>query len=242
MLRRLLEVRAGRPFPPKLRWILLGGAPPDEADVAAAEALGAVVCTTWGMTESAAQVVTRSPAAPRQPGVVGVPLPFVQVEPDPATGRLRLRGPQVGGDLLTADRGELRPDGAVVVHGRADRDERSGGRNVDPAAVERVLLAHPADAVAHVLGAPDPRLGELLVALVVPRAAAPQDLARFAAERLHPHDRPRRWLVVAALPRGPAGKLPAAAARALLERLAPLGPAAPRVALESGLPDIIGPP
>ncbi|MEZ4385540.1 MAG: AMP-binding protein, partial [Nannocystaceae bacterium] len=91
MLRRLVALRGGRRFPPTLRWILLGGAAADEADVAAAEALGATICPTWGMTESAAQAATRSPAQARVRGVVGPPLPFVTVA-RAADGRLALRG------------------------------------------------------------------------------------------------------------------------------------------------------
>lgn len=220
MLRRLVEARRGRPFPSTLRWILLGGSAPDEADIAAAEALGATVCTTWGMTESAAQVATRSPARPREPGVVGTALPFVQVR---ARGeRLVLSGPQIDGpegELVTQDRGEVRASGDVIVHGRADRVVISGGRNIDPAAVERVLLQHPAVAHAHVRGLDDPRLGQALVAFIAPRDPAPADLARFAAARLHPHDRPRHWALVRAIPIGAAGKVSAADSASLLAHL-----------------------
>ncbi|MBK8263643.1 MAG: acyl--CoA ligase [Nannocystis sp.] len=224
MLRRLLEVRGARRFPPTLRWILLGGAAADEGDIAAAEALGAVVCPTWGMTETAAQVATRSPARPRTPGVVGAPLPFVQVSVD-AEGRLIVDGPQVGGaPLRTQDRGEICPDGQVRVAGRLDRVVISGGRNIDPAAVERVLLAHPAVADVYVCGAPDERLGARLVAFVAWRGSeadgGPEALVRFAAARLHPHDRPRVWALLRALERGAAGKISAAYGDALVARLA----------------------
>src|SRR5690606_29645609 len=132
------------------------------------------------------------------------PLPFVRV--DEEAGRLVLEGPQVGGRLITADRGEVRPDGAVIVHGRADRAILSGGRTIDPAAIERVLAAHPRVAAVHVRGLADARLGQLVAAFVVPRPAddpgvrspAP-GLRAFAAARLHPHDRPRVWALCAAL-------------------------------------------
>jgi len=246
MLLRLLEARGGRRFPATLRWILLGGAAAEERDVAAAEALGAVICTTWGMTETAAQAATRSPARPRTPGVVGAPLPFVRVSAD-LEGRLVVEGPQVGGArLLTQDRGQICPDGQVRVLGRLDRVVISGGRNIDPAVVERVLLAHPGVSDVFVCGAPDERLGARLVAFVVPRwreqGGDLEDLGRFAAARLHPYDLPRRWALLGALERGAAGKISAAYAEELLARLTGViaGRGEARVVyLEEGLPALI---
>ncbi|MCB9702978.1 MAG: acyl--CoA ligase [Myxococcales bacterium] len=263
MLRRLLERRGRRRFPATLRWILLGGAAADEADIAAAEALGATVCPSWGMSEAAAQIATRAPDAPRLPGVVGPPLPFARVDADPDEGgRLRVRGPQVAGELRTLDRGMICPDGQVTVSGRLDRVVISGGRNIDPAAVERVIAAHPAVAQVHVRGLDDRRLGQRLVAFVAPRAEPPagaRDLGRFAAARLHPHDRPRLWALVRAIPTGAAGKVSAQVGQLLAARLeaelAEAGeegrrrgdrPEAGEVdervhVLDAGVPEIVGP-
>jgi len=222
MLRRLLEDRGRRRFPPSLRWILLGGAAADEADIVAAEALGATLCPTWGMTESAAQVATRSPASPRQQGSVGPPLPFVDILQDPETGTLCVSGPQIGAagpTLRTQDLGEISPRGQVIVRGRIDRVVISGGRNIDPAAVERILLRHPAVAQVLVVGLPDPRLGEQLVAVIAPRKHASRDLASFAAANLHRYDRPRLWALVRTLPTTAAGKISAATRSSIRTRL-----------------------
>ncbi|HGG56267.1 MAG TPA: hypothetical protein ENK31_00540, partial [Nannocystis exedens] len=222
MLRRLLEDRGRRRFPPSLRWILLGGAAADEADLVAAQALGATICPTWGMTESAAQVATRSPAAPRRPGVIGPALPFVDITCDPNRGNLCISGPQIGalGPIFrTQDLGSICPNGQVSVHGRIDRVVISGGRNIDPAAIERILLRHPGVAQALVLGLPDPRLGEQLVAVIAPRSHADRNLARFAAANLHPYDRPRRWALVRTLPTTAAGKISATTRNSIRARL-----------------------
>ncbi len=222
MLRRLLEDRGRRRFPQSLRWILLGGAAADETEIVAAEALGATICPTWGMTESAAQVATRSPAAPRRPGSVGPPLPFADIKCDPETGNLCISGPQVGAlgpTFRTQDLGEISPKGQVIVRGRIDRVVISGGRNIDPAAVERILLRHPAVAQALVLGLPDPRLGEQLVAVIAPRKHAEHNLARFAAANLHPYDWPRRWALVHRLPTTAAGKISATTRSSMRARL-----------------------
>jgi len=227
MLRRLIAARARRRFPPSLRWILLGGAAADEADILAAEALGATVCTTWGMTESAAQLATRSPAMPRIQGVVGSPLPFARVERDPTSGCLVARGPQVGDveALATRDLGEIGPFGQVRILGRSDRLVISGGRNIDPVAVEQVLMRHPYVAQALVLSVPDRQLGEALVAVIAPLADTSiaqeneADLATFAAAHLHRYDRPRHWALVRTLPTTAAGKISAAVRSSIQARL-----------------------
>src|SRR5690606_4255140 len=61
MLERVLDARRDRPFPPRLRAILLGGARTPEALVSRCRAIGAPVSLTWGMTEAASQVATRFP-------------------------------------------------------------------------------------------------------------------------------------------------------------------------------------
>jgi hypothetical protein len=170
-----------------------------------------------------------------QPGTVGPPLPFAAVEQDPATARLRIFGPQLGTrtpSLLTQDRGEISPKGQVLVYGRADRLVISGGRNIDPSAVERTLLRHPAVAQALVFGLPDALLGEQLIAAIAPaqsdpvdaRTADPPSLGSFAAAQLHRYDRPRRWALVRSLPTTAAGKISAATRDSVRARvLAALG-------------------
>jgi fatty-acyl-CoA synthase len=74
------------------------------------------------------------------------------------------------GFLRTGDLGELHPGGRLRMIGRLKDVFRVGGENVAPAEVEEVLLAHPAVAVAQVVGVPDARLGEVPCAYVTLKA------------------------------------------------------------------------
>jgi o-succinylbenzoate---CoA ligase len=138
-------------------------------------------------------------------------------DPDRTAAALR------GGWLHTGDLGRLDPgSGRLVVLGRVDDLIVTGGVNVHPDEVEAVLAAHPAVAAVGVRGRPDPRWGQRVAAYVVPcDPAAPPTLAElraFASERLAAAKAPRELVLVAALPRGPSGKL----LRRLLPGTAPL--------------------
>ena len=85
-----------------------------------------------------------------------------------------------------------------------------GGYNVYPREIEEVLFAHPAVAEAAVIGKPDPRLGEEVVAFVVlkPGAeASPDDIIGFSKEQLAAYKYPRDVRITADLPKGPTGKI-----------------------------------
>ena len=130
----------------------------------------------------------------------GVPLDGVEVDVGGAQGRIRLRGPVLAdgeraadggvtpvvdpdGWLPTGDVGAL-VDGRLVVHGRADHVILTGGENVAPEAVERVLAEHAEVLDAGVLGREDPEWGQRVVALVVPRdPVAPPTPGRAARPR-----------------------------------------------------------
>jgi len=87
---------------------------------------------------------------------------------------------------------------------------KSGGENIYPAEIERVLLAHPAVADGAVVRKPDARWGEVPVAFVALRSAlAPQALADWCRERLAHYKLPREFRIVAleSLPRSSTGKI-----------------------------------
>ncbi|MFL6206948.1 MAG: class I adenylate-forming enzyme family protein [Acidimicrobiales bacterium] len=98
----------------------------------------------------------------------------------------------------------------LTVHGRIGDVIVTGGENVWPAAVERVLASHPAVAEALVLGRPDPEWGERVVALVVPRdRSAPPGLGALrdhVKAELPAYAAPKQLEVVHELPRAPSGK------------------------------------
>jgi fatty-acyl-CoA synthase len=85
----------------------------------------------------------------------------------------------------------------------------SGGLNVYPAEVERVLNAHPAVAEVAVVGVPDERWGETPLACVVSHdpALTLQDLIRSCAGELADYKRPRHLRLLTELPRNSNGKV-----------------------------------
>jgi fatty-acyl-CoA synthase len=86
----------------------------------------------------------------------------------------------------------------------------SGGDNVYPAEVEAVLYDHPAIAELAVIGQPDERWGEAVVAIAAGKPGASlglDELRSWATERRSRYKLRTRFETVAALPRNPAGKL-----------------------------------
>jgi malonyl-CoA/methylmalonyl-CoA synthetase len=197
---------------------------------------GRRVLERYGLTETLINCAERVDR-PAPPGAVGPPLPGVELSllddagrevpwDDATLGEIRVRGPHVfpgyhrqpeatakvktpDGWFSTGDLAVRRPDGAVRLVGRRATDLiKCGGFKVGAGEVEAALLEHPAVSEAAVLGAPDPDLGERIVAFVVLSASAdPAEISAFVASQLSPHKRPRDVRVVAALPRNAMGKV-----------------------------------
>ncbi len=145
----------------------------------------------------------------------------VCVGPAPADGRYRpmlgywerpdaTAEALAGGELRTGDVGVLDGEGYLHIRDRKSLVVIRGGANVYPAEVERVLLDAPGVAAAAVLGVPDERLGERVVAVVEPAAGVPFDpdavrdhcLAHLARYKV-----PERLVAVERLPRNAMGKV-----------------------------------
>jgi long-chain acyl-CoA synthetase len=115
-----------------------------------------------------------------------------------------------GGWLHTGDLGYMDEDGFYFIVDRAKDLVIRGGYNVYPREVEEVLWAHPAILEAAVVGKPDERLGEEVVAIVVLRPGSElsaNELIAYCRERLAAYKYPREIRFVAELPKGPTGKL-----------------------------------
>jgi long-chain acyl-CoA synthetase len=85
-----------------------------------------------------------------------------------------------------------------------------GGYNVYPREIEEVLYAHPAILEAAVIGKPDERLGEEVVAVVALRPGhevTAQEIIAYTRERLAAYKYPREIRFMAELPKGPSGKI-----------------------------------
>jgi fatty-acyl-CoA synthase len=109
------------------------------------------------------------------------------------------------GDIATRD-----ADGYFMIHDRKKNMIISGGENIYPAEVERVLSEHPAVAEAAVIGRPDPKWQEVPVAYVVRHAGVAVDaeaLTRHVGEQLARFKIPREIIFVDDLPRNALGKV-----------------------------------
>jgi acyl-CoA synthetase (AMP-forming)/AMP-acid ligase II len=114
------------------------------------------------------------------------------------------------GFLHTGDLATMDDRGYVRIVGRLKDMLIVGGFNVYPAEVENTLLAHDAIGQVAVIGVPDPRLGEVAMAYVVPAPGRSVDSASiigWARERLANYKVPRYVVAVAALPTNATGKV-----------------------------------
>jgi len=235
ILQRMLDERGDKPYPPTLRCVLAGGGPVPKPLLERCAALNIPVTQTYGMTETASQAVTLAPEdALRKLGSAGKVLyPSelrVMNEGQPAkpgeVGEILLRGPNVtvgyanrpvetaralqDGWLHTGDLGKLDAEGYLYIVDRRTDLIISGGENVYPAEVEAVLLTHPQVEEAGVIGLPDERWGQIVVAAVKLRpnsTLTESELIEWCSTRLARYKVPKQVKFLDALPRNAAGKL-----------------------------------
>ncbi|HEY3194443.1 MAG TPA: AMP-binding protein [Candidatus Dormibacteraeota bacterium] len=188
----------------------------------------------YGCTESGA-VISSTPPGRRKLGSVGLPLPGYEVRildemdqdvPLGERGEICCRAPGVmlgywdapettadtlrGGWLHTGDIGYLDEDGYLWVVDRKKDLIIRGGFNVFPRDVEETLVAHPAVAMAGVVGRADSLHGEEVVAFVALRpgsSAGADELVEFARSHLSAYKYPREVHVLDDLPLTPVGKV-----------------------------------
>ena len=116
----------------------------------------------------------------------------------------------VDGWYRTGDVGRLDEDGDLWLLGRVDDMIISAGENIHPLEVEDVLAGHPNVAEVAVVAAPDDRLGQRVVAVVVAGGgltAEELDAFCLASEALARFKRPREYRFVESLPKSPSGKI-----------------------------------
>ncbi|SEO64756.1 Acyl-CoA synthetase (AMP-forming)/AMP-acid ligase II [Salinihabitans flavidus] len=146
------------------------------------------------------------PAAPSQPGTV-----FIR-SPQAIAGYLWGDGGggfhRAGDWASVGDIGRIGPDGSLTLLGREDGMIITGGYNVYPQEVARVLAAAPGVAEAEVLGLPDPHLGQRIAAVL--RCETPPDAATLIAHcaaHLPRYKSPRDFYTVAQWPFTASGKI-----------------------------------
>ena len=190
-----------------------GAAPTPPALLARADAVGVAAWRAWGMTEAPSiSYGSGHDALERRANTDGRVEPGSEVVavddagavlPPGSEGELLLRSPKqmmgyiedvsgaIRGDgwLTTGDIGIVDADGWVRVTGRIKDIINRGGEKFSAREIENALCEHPAIAAAAVLGVPEPRLGEQVVAYVTTRAGQrfPGFDAADRAPARHPH-------------------------------------------------------
>lgn len=110
--------------------------------------------------------------------------------------------------VVAGDWAEVEADGTIRLLGRGSICINTGGEKVYPEEVEEVIKQLPAIRDAAVVGVPDARFGESVVALVtVSSGVAESDVITHVRTKLAGYKAPRRVFIVASLKRGPSGKL-----------------------------------
>src|SRR5918993_1487977 len=115
-----------------------------------------------------------------------------------------------GGWFHTGDLGYRDEDGFFYIVDRKKDLVIRGGFNVYPREIEEVLHQHPAVLEAAVIGRPDDRLGEEVVAFIALKhgtSATPDEVVGFCKERLAAYKYPREVVVLDELPKGGSGKV-----------------------------------
>lgn len=214
--------------------VWVGGADcPEPIRTAFEEKFGVQVLSTYGLSEAPTVVTNDIPGGRHVPGASGVALPHLDVhivdgevcvggrttgewagvyrlmlgyweKPEATAETLR------GGVLHTGDLGYLDDDGYLHIRDRKSLVIIRGGANVYPAEVERVVHELPEVAACAVVGIPDERLGERVMAAVELRPGASltaDELTTHCLANLAKYKVPERWIFVDEFPRNSMGKI-----------------------------------
>jgi long-chain acyl-CoA synthetase len=202
------------------------------------ERFGVPLIELWGMTEIGGLGTTHPLYGPNRHGSIGIPLPFVECRiadrEDPSKtlgpdedGELMLRGPIVmqgyygnekatketlepDGWLHSGDIARMDGEGYIYIVDRKKDMIITGGYNVYPAELERVIAGHPAVAMVAVGSQPDEAKGELAKAYVVPKEDAQENeesIIEYCREHLAAYKVPRAVQFVSNLPQTSTGKI-----------------------------------
>jgi acyl-coenzyme A synthetase/AMP-(fatty) acid ligase len=240
MFDRLRDAVAEHGFPASLKLLITAGARIDPETVRWFHEHGRKIHSFYGASETGGITYDETDELP-EPLHVGRPLPGVTIDlvPEPGVsdgGRVFVRStalasgyaatsaapadagsPFQDGGFLTGDVGFMNRDGQLVLTGRVSPLINVAGRKVDPAEVERVLVALPEVAEARVVGVDCATRGQELVAFLLPPrpSLTPLALRRSCARTLSPYKIPRRFIFLERWPVDARGKVDKRALEAL---------------------------
>ncbi|WP_406174310.1 class I adenylate-forming enzyme family protein [Streptomyces canus] len=232
-----------RPDTSSLRFGVCGAAPASAELLTRFEArYGFPLVEGYGLSEGTCGSTINPVAGPRHAGTVGFAFPGQEIrivdsdgtEMAPGTdGEVVVRGPNVmrgylgrpdetarvivDGWLHTGDVGHLDAEGCLTLVGRSKDMIIRGGENIYPKEIEDVLASDPAVLEAAVIGVPDEKWGEVVVAYVQPRPGStvdPSALKALCARSLTGYKRPTAFFVVEAIAKNAVGKIDKASLRA----------------------------
>jgi fatty-acyl-CoA synthase len=234
MVQRMIRAGLNRDALGCLRMAFTAGAPIDVASVQAFHAAGVPLVQGFGQTETSILCCLDVEHALSRAGSVGRPVEHCELRiadadgkslPPGSAGEILVRGGVVMSDYWqnpgetraaqlhgwhrTGDLAVQDVEGFVTLVGRRKEMYISGGENVYPAEVERVLMQHPNVADAAVVAVPDPEWGETGRAYIVPEHEPfdRDELDQWLRTRLAGYKRPRQLELAAELPRTPSGKV-----------------------------------
>ena len=203
-------------------------------------ALGLTVNEFYGQTECNLVLSSCAAIGVSKPGAIGRPVPGHEVavidedgnvlspgeigqiavrRPDPVMfleywGRPEATDDKFVGDWMkTGDQGLVDEEGYFFFVGRDDDVITSAGYRIGPGEIEDCLIAHPAVALAAVVGKPDPVRTEIVKAYIVPREgvepddALVTDIQDFVRDRLAAHEYPREIAFLEEMPLTTTGKV-----------------------------------
>ena len=173
-----------------------------------------VIATTVGkpfplVEAKVVDVDTKDLALPGQSGIVFVKGPYVMEgyynKPDETREAI-----DSDGWLNTGDIGMIDKNGNLVLTGRYKDLIMPGGENVSPAEVENIIFEHPAVKEVQVIGVPDERLSEAVMAYIIPKEemqCTAQEIVDFCKTRIANFKVPKYVQFVDAFPLTPTGKI-----------------------------------
>lgn len=202
-LQELLDGDLAKEAIDQLEGILVGGAPAPKSLLEKAMDAGLPIYPTYGLTEMASQVTTAQKYSTNEQRLTaGRPLRFHEIAITDE-GEIHVRGKTLfqgfveGESLLpgtdgegwyhTGDLGSLDDQGYLTVLGRKDNQFISGGENIQPEEIERVLAAEEDIQQALVVPVPDKKFGQRPCAFVLPsnpKKAFPSGLPERLKDRL----------------------------------------------------------
>jgi len=237
MLRMLTEVPAFQQAAfPALHYIIVGGEPMPIPLIELWHEKKVPIRQGYGMTEVGPNLTSlHQDDAIRKKGSIGRPNFYVQIRitddrgqdvPKGQAGELLLRGPMVtpgywrnpeasartftAGWFHTGDLVRRDDEGYIYVVDRIKNMFISGGENVYPAEIERVLLTHDAVSEVAVIAEPDDKWGESGHAFVVLKETTVPDveaLRQYCVEKLARYKIPKKITFVSGLPKNDTGKI-----------------------------------